>query len=59
VKTIIDSSVLISAFLTPGRATSSLVRAGIEGRFEMYVSDQIPAQAVSHAAGNHNKILYV
>ena len=43
-KAIIDSSVLISAFLTRDRAPGLLVKAGLDRRFEMYVSDQILAE---------------
>ena len=43
-KAIIDSSVLVSAFLTRERASGMLVKAGLDRRFEMYVSDQILAE---------------
>lgn len=43
-KAIIDSSVLVSAFLTRERAPGILVKAGLDRRFEMHVSDQILAE---------------
>ena len=43
-KAIIDSSVLVSAFLTRERASGMLVKAGLDRRFEMHVSDQILAE---------------
>ena len=43
-KAIIDSSVLVSAFLTRDGASGLLVKAGLDRRFEMHVSDQILAE---------------
>lgn len=40
-KAVLDSSVLISAFLTPGNASGALVQAGLDGRFEICVSLEI------------------
>jgi putative PIN family toxin of toxin-antitoxin system len=44
VKAIIDSSVLVSAFLTRDGVCGLLVKAGLDRRFEMHVSDQILAE---------------
>jgi uncharacterized protein len=41
VKVVLDSSVLISAFPTPENVAGSLVRAGLDERFEIYVSWRI------------------
>ena len=43
-KAIIDSSVLVSAFLTRDGASGLVVKAGLDRRFEMHVSDLILAE---------------
>ena len=43
-KAIIDSSVLVSAFLTRDGTSGQVVKAGLDRRFEMHVSDQILAE---------------
>lgn len=40
-KAVLDSSVLISAFLTPKNPVGTLVRAGLEDRFEICLSRHI------------------
>jgi len=44
VRAVLDSSVLISAFLTPEKAAGRLVRAGLDDRFELGTSGGIPAE---------------
>jgi uncharacterized protein len=41
VRVLLDSSVLISAFLVPEKPAGTLVRAGVNDRFQMYASVQI------------------
>ena len=43
-KAIIDSSVLVSAFLTRDGASGLVVKAGLDRRFEMHVSELILAE---------------
>ena len=40
-RAVLDSSVLISAFLTPENVAGSLVRAGLDNRFEICISGRI------------------
>ena len=40
-KAVLDSSVLISAFLTPGNPVGTLVRAGLDDRFEICLARRI------------------
>jgi putative PIN family toxin of toxin-antitoxin system len=44
VRAVLDSSVLISAFLTPEKAAGRLVRAGLDDRFEIGTSGGILAE---------------
>jgi putative PIN family toxin of toxin-antitoxin system len=46
VKAVLDSSVLISAFLTPDNPSGALVRAGLDERFEICVSLKILEETV-------------
>jgi uncharacterized protein len=51
VRVLLDSSVLISAFLVPENPAGMLVRAGLDGRFEMCVSLEI-LEEVERSLGN-------
>jgi putative PIN family toxin of toxin-antitoxin system len=51
VKTILDSSVLVSAFLTPGRTPALLLAAGLDGRFTIVLSDQILVETARSLQG--------
>ena len=44
-KAVLDSSVLVSAFLTPESLVGALVRAGLDDRFEICVSRRILEEA--------------
>jgi len=52
VKAIIDSSVLVSAFLTPRGAAGTLLAAGLRGQFEIFVSGLILAETARRLLGS-------
>jgi putative PIN family toxin of toxin-antitoxin system len=51
VRAVLDSSVLISAFLTRSRTAATLVTAGLDGRFEICVSEEILAETARRLRG--------
>ena len=51
-KAVVDSSVLVSAFLTGQGAAGALLVAGLQGRFEVYVSDQILVETTRRLLGS-------
>lgn len=50
-KAILDSSVLISAFLTRGRTPGQVLAAGLDGRFAIILSEQILAETARSLRG--------
>lgn len=50
-RAVLDSSVLISAFLTRGRTVGTLVTAGLDGRFEICISEEILGEAARRLRG--------
>ncbi|MGE0148017.1 MAG: putative toxin-antitoxin system toxin component, PIN family [Parvibaculaceae bacterium] len=51
-KAIIDSSVLVSAFLTPRGSAGMLLAAGLKGRFEIFISGLILAETARRLLGS-------
>ena len=51
-KAIVDSSVLVSAFLTPRGTAGMLLAAGLKGRFEVFVSGLILAETARRLLGS-------